>query len=413
MPRVKTPSWIVNIFQNKSVRIYLWCVGVVALWRFLLEFINHSFVKLGSTTTKPIPEISFGLDRWTAWDGNWYNSIIRDGYFLDYSRDTASNIPFFPGFPILTEALARATHIHPIYIGLALNVLLTTFCVYFIFQITALLARQMGENKRVIDVAPRLAVVLFLTFPSSLFLAAFYAEALLIFGISGAIYFALRNRLIVAAVFAGIACSTKSIGVAVLPAILIIHYQQHARRLVDWQVLKNNIGLYTITSMVGLSGILAYMLYLYIGFGDPLLFSSLQKLWLREFRIDFLVPLWEIYYRNTFVPSYYEGTFNYLITLIAMYGPIFAIIASFIFAKKYRLYWLVPLVLITILPPASTVILQSMNRYIFVFVPLFALFAIILARQRHNLLTYGIVACMSIVLVYATAGFLLGNHFAG
>ncbi len=406
-------TYLKSFVRHKSFKVYVWCVGAVILWRISLEVINHTFIKFGPSVVPAVDGIPLGLDRWTAWDGRWYMSIVNEGYFLDYNRDTASNIPFFPGFPLITDVMSTVFHIQPVLAGLILNIILTTFCAYFLFQITRILAKQLGNNASVIKFAPPLAVILFLVFPSSLFLAAFYAEALLIFGISGAIYFALQNKLLTAAVFTAIATSTKSIGVAVLPAILLIHYQQHTHTLWDWQLIKKSLVLYVSVSVIGLSGLLAYMTYLYIGFGDPLLFSSLQKLWLREYHPDFLVKLWEIYYRNTFIPSYFQGTFNYLVTLLAMYGPIFAIIASLIFAKKYRMYWLLPMVLITILLPASTVILQSMNRYIYCFIPLFAVFAILLTRQKSVMSIGGIIAVSATILVYTSTGFLLGNHFAG
>lgn len=399
--------------QGESFKIYVWCIGIVAVWRILLEFVNHTFVKLGHSVVPSADGVPFGLDRWTAWDGRWYMSIVDKGYFVDYGPDPASNIPFFPGFPLVTDALSTIFHINPVVLGLTVNALLTTFCVYFLFRTTQILSRKLSQNKTVTKTAPFLAVVLFLSFPSSLFLAAFYAEALLIFGISGAIYFALQNKLIAAAVFTAIATGTKSVGVAVLPAILLIHYQYQARSLWDWKLIRKNLILYSTVSLIGLSGLLAYMLYLYINFGDPLLFSSLQKLWLREFHADFLVKLWEIYYRNTFVPAYFQGTFNYLVTLLAMYGPIFAIAASVVFAKKYRLYWILPLVFITVLLPATTIILQSMNRYIYCFIPLFAVFAILLTRQKNILVISSLVSICIAMLIYTSSGFLLGNHFAG
>lgn len=405
--------------RRESVRILAGCALIVLVWRVALEIVNQT-----SPRFLEIPAgSSFG--RWSTWDGAFYSSIVEDGYSVSEDPNAGSNVAFFPAFPIATRVLATMIRIEPLYVGLALNFILTIGITYFIFQITCQMARDnlSGPLERA---APYVSVALFLLYPSSLFLAAFYAEACLIFGITGAIYFAMRGNVWLGASFAAVASASKSLGVIAAMLVIMIHYLQHARVPIDVELIRRSIIKYSALGLLGISGLLGYAGYLFVAFGDPLLFSSVQSTWGRNPSPEFVTTLWNVYYSHTFDPSYFGGIFppphspllplytdGYPIMLVALFAPVVAIALSIYSAYKYRFYWIMFMTAFIILVPASTGVMESMNRYTYSLTPLFAITAIELLRRGYSrvLLIVGL-AILASTLVYATAGF-VSARFVG
>lgn len=386
------------------------------MWRLMLEIVNHTFLKFVSVTHEPMPGISLGLDRWLSWDGKWYYSIFERGYTFDPLVQGQSNVAFFPGFPSIIQAFSSVTRIDLVYSGLIVNFILVTFSAYFIYRTTALLAVRFKLSPEKVLSASKVSVLLFLVFPSSLFLAAFYAESLLIFGISGAVYYALRNKLFIAAIFAGIASSAKILGLAAAPTVILIYLFQNLPENVNLlRYLLQQVPKYVLAGLIGISGAIGYMVFLYLTFGDPLLFTRIQTYWGRELANNFIVNIWDTYYVFMFSPAYFGGPFNYIVGLQAMLLPIIAIVSAAIAALRYRMYWLLALVGILVFLPASTSTLISMNRYVYAAVPLFCVAAILMIRQRYisKYLLVLLLLLSCTLLLYLTAGFLSANYFAG
>lgn len=405
---------IISLTNTESAKVLLWCLSVVAIWRFLLELVNHTFVKLTSfipQTTDGIPTI-FGLNRWLSWDGSWFYSVVERGYTFNGNINDASNVAFFPIFPMSVKFISEIIPLHPLYVGLAINFFLTVLITYYVYRLTELMAttRLTGRSRQY---APYIAALLFLAFPSSLFLGAFYTEGFLILGVTAAIYYALRGNIWVAALFAAVAGASKSTGIIMAVVVVLIDYQRSAHTLIDVDVIRANILRYLGAGMIGLSGVLLYSGYLYLAFGDPLLFSSIQTAWGRHPSLDFAERLWSVYYSHTFQPSYFGGTFGYLMIMIALYGPAVVIGLSVYAAYRYRFFWLPLLALFMILLPASTGVMESMNRYIFAITPLFSIITIFALRHRlhSTLLAFGLGS--GFLLIYATTGFLTAKLFAG
>ncbi len=401
--------------EQEYVRIYFWCFGVVAVWRLVLEIVNHTIVKIIPVNQGVMPGVLFGQERWLAWDGKWYYSIFERGYTFDPLVQAQSNVAFFPGFPLITQIFSSITSLNVVHSGLIVNFILTTFSAYFIFRIASILAKKWKVSPTKNRLVSQVSVLLFLAFPSSLFLAAYYAESLLIFSLSGAIYFALKNRLLPALVFAGIASSSKILGVAVAPTVILMHYVMNMPE--SGTILKytlRQVPHYVLFGIVGISGALAYMIFLYLSFGDPLLFTHIQTQWDRELAGNFIVTIWNIYYAHIFSPGHFGGIFNYLVALQAMIVPIIVTILALIAAVKYRAYWLILLTTILILLPASTSTLTSMNRYVFAATPVFCVIATLIVKYRLTRTVLPIIVVLSfIALLYQTTGFLSALHFAG
>jgi hypothetical protein len=147
--------------------------------------------------------------------------------------------------------------------GPLLSLLFLPFALYFVYQI----ARH--------DFDERVArgTVLFLAFfPTTFFLNAAYTESLFLALSAGSLWAVrVRKDLLLGCVLACFAAATRNVGVFLVAPLLY-----------EW---IRNIETYRwrgIYLFVAPGGLLAYMGYLWMRFGDPLLFYSAQKSWGRQ-----------------------------------------------------------------------------------------------------------------------------------
>jgi Mannosyltransferase (PIG-V) len=201
------------------------------------------------------------LNYWAHWDGAWYSVIATKGYGYLQPMSTA----FFPLFPMLLRA-GTALGGGPALWGVLISLVATLFAMYFLYRI--------AEKLRGVEVA-RIAVLTFAFFPTAFFLNAAYTEALFVAFATGsfwAVY--VRRNLLLAGILGALAAATRNFGVFLLIP-LGYEWLRH-RREFGWR------GVWGIGIVP--TGLLAYMIFLWVRFGDPLLFFSAQgeNIWRRE-----------------------------------------------------------------------------------------------------------------------------------
>ena len=201
------------------------------------------------------------LNYWAHWDGAWYAVIATKGYGYLQPMSTA----FFPLFPMLLRA-GTALGGGPALWGVLISLVATLFAMYFLYGI--------AEKLRGVEVA-RIAVLTFAFFPTAFFLNAAYTEALFVAFATGsfwAVY--VRRDLLLAGILGALAAATRNFGVFLLIP-LGYEWLRH-RREFGWR------GVWGIGILP--TGLLAYMIFLWSRFGDPLLFISAQgeNIWRRE-----------------------------------------------------------------------------------------------------------------------------------
>jgi hypothetical protein len=137
------------------------------------------------------------------------------------------------------------------------------FALYFIYHIA---------NHLHSEHTARVAVLTLAFSPTTFFLNSAYTESLFLALSSGAIWAALvRKDLLLACVLAGLATATRNVGIFLL-APLAYEWLRNVEYY-RWRVVY--LGLAP-------SGIIAYMGYLWVRFGEPLLFYTEQEDWNRE-----------------------------------------------------------------------------------------------------------------------------------
>jgi hypothetical protein len=211
-------------------------------------------------------DVPFGsMNTWSHWDGEHYVSLAMGGYL--HPPDDVSPA-FFPLYPLLMRSFAElfggpiSQQALSVW-GPLLSLLFLPFAFYFIYQIAL---DGFGEK------VARGTVLTIAFFPTTFFLNAAYTESLFLALSAGSLW-ALRVRkdLLLACVLAGFASATRNVGVFL---VLPLAYEW----IKDIETYRWR-GIYLL---VAPGGILAYMGYLWMRFGDPLLFYSAQKSWGRQ-----------------------------------------------------------------------------------------------------------------------------------
>ena len=324
------------------------------------------------------------IEPWTRWDGQWYLKIVEQGYGLErYVIDgrevvTHASTAFFPLYPGLIWLLSRSLSIPSALAGTLISGLATLGGLLVIHR---LVTREFDAA-----VADR-AVRYLLIFPTAFFLFAVYAEGLFLFLSALALASARHQRWWPAALWAGLAAGARPNGIVVglIVGVEYLAWLRRSRRWPRWEAAS---------FLLAPSGLVAYLVYLQIGFGDPFVFIEAQQnvVWHRR-----PVALWElipnILTSVNLLPSgllepqritepmrldlYYGGYHEFEgFNLVFSVGALAVAVLSY---RRIPLSWTlysVALLLSALSLPNPDVPLQVMPRYMLPVFPLFVMLAL-------------------------------------
>ena len=211
-------------------------------------------------------DVPFGrMNIWSHWDGEHYVMLAMGGYLNPPENVSPAFFPLYPmllrttaelfGGPVSKEALSVC--------GPLLSLILLPFALYFLYQLAL-----DGWGERV----ARGSVLALAFFPTAFFLNAAYTESLFLALSAGSLWaMRVRRDLLLACVLAGLASATRNVGVFLVVPLFY-----------EW--IRNMEGNRWRGAYLALvpSGLVAYMGYLWLRFGDPLLFYSAQENWGRS-----------------------------------------------------------------------------------------------------------------------------------
>ena len=203
------------------------------------------------------------LDGWARWDAAHYIALARFGY-SDANPSIDSGFGFFPLFSLLMRALVRLAFV-PVTDG-ALAVVGIVIANAAFLAAVALVARWSAATFG--DDAARTTVALLCCSPFAFFFAAAYSESLFLLLAVGALMLARRSRWVAAALVAGLASGTRLVGIALLPAILLLAIRRRAS-------LRDMLA---ITALAG-HGLIAFSLYQLWRAGSPTAYFTAQANW--------------------------------------------------------------------------------------------------------------------------------------
>lgn len=310
---------------------------------------------------------------WVHWDGLWYLSIATLGY---HGRPTAT--AFFPLYPLSMKLFGSG-----VVGGMTVSLLAFAVALYYLNRLVSL------------ELGPRVAWYTLLAlafFPTAFYLNAVYSEALFMALAAGSLYYLRTERYWIAGPLGALATLTTTYGILlVLPFFWVIYRRE------GWRLGKL---LHVIWMPLGL---LAYMVFLFKRFGDPLMFESAQSNWSRHFEIfpvtwyNGVVAAWRAMpqffsFHHLFAtgnPSLVPGNFFNLIFAI------FAVLVVVLTARRLPFYLWIYTVAALLIPfsyPAVGYPLMSMPRLILEAFPIFIGLGMIMARVAWTRALYFVLA---------------------
>lgn len=340
-------------------------LGLVLIWRALLQFIAwiartrlNVGIDFAYQFDNPNPWIN-DLPNWLAtfanWDSGWYLSIAERGY--EYiGAATATNVVFFPLYPILMRFVSWSLNNQELLAGIILSHLFLVLAAIYLYKLVK------------IDYSAKTAwrsVLYMLLFPVAFFFTLVYTESLFIFLAILAFYLARKHLWALASITAFFLSLTKPWGVAVVIPLAIEYFEQR-----DFSFKNMNLNFF----FLGFApiGTFVYMLYLKIKFGSWLLFASSQKLWHEETAFNFFQTITN-YWNNIFITISDNLAYQTAISFdfgFFVFGIIMSVLIFLKVRKSYGVY-----ALLATLIPALTGIMVSMSRYVLIIFPIYILLA--------------------------------------
>jgi hypothetical protein len=331
------------------------------------------------------------------WDSVWYLQIARSGY--GNVRNRTAFFPLYPGLIHILGWLVRSDLIAGALISMVS------------FAVALVLLHRLVALDHAVEVAD--TTVLLVAFcPVSFFLSAVYTEALFLALSVGSVYAARRERWLLCGVLGFAAALSRNGGIVlILPAAIIYLYgpraaagaavTRWAAARQGWRRLMPRHQLRPSALWLALipAGLLAYLAYLGLRYGDPLAPFQVESAWYRHTTFplttisraitqatDGLQQLVQGPGPPYRVPSYAQGPvsaafqdiylFLFLVLgVVAVFGVLLRLGAA------YGLYSAALLVL-ALADPVSFQPLASVPRYELIIFPLFIWGADWLVRRR-------------------------------
>jgi hypothetical protein len=349
---------------------------VVAVWAgsrilFLVAgALGHGHLTEASIGGSP-REPNGAFNYWANWDGGWYSAIATRGYF------TPAATTFFPLYPMLIWV---AMHLPggPAIWGMALSVAALLPALYFLYQLT----EQLADRR-----AARAATLALALFPSAFFLNAVYTESVFLLASVGTIWaLRVRRNLVLACVFAYFAMLTRNVGV-----FLLLPLAWHAwtnRRELGWSS--------AFFAAFSVSGLVAWMYYLWSVLGSPLYFAvAQQQTWGRALAnpVKTLGKAWStgvfagryaFHPRVMFTGTNPEPAFKAADTfnLILLFVLVFLLVLAIGRLPLDLWAYSAVVMLAPVLTPSPFWALTSFSRYFLAAFPVFIVLGVELARSR-------------------------------
>jgi len=387
------------------------------IWRSSLFIIAH----IGSLITPFVPRFPYSelfltnsslpsfIWSFANFDGVHYLTIAKSGYVAQFTQ------VFFPLFPLILGLFSKLQpFINPIVIGMILNGIFFLGAVFFFAELLKFDYKS-GQIKWII--------LFLLSFPTSYFFGSLYTESLFLLLTIASFYYARKGNFIMTGILGGLSSATKLTGIFVLPALWWEWSQnkelriknKELRKLKDSKSKLINKILFIIhnsrfllqspvTYIVPL-GLVLYMLYLQIYYGDFLYFWHAQPVFGAERSGGNIILLPQVFWRYfKILTTVNFGSVAFWIPLLELCSTVFGIVLLIVaHIKKIRISYLIFSWFI-LLVPTLTVTLSSMPRYILTVFPIYIVLGIIKSRLIKCLLFTVYYLLLTVLTILFTRG---------
>jgi hypothetical protein len=323
------------------------------------------------------------LNYWAHWDGAWYSEIATRGYGARAPESTA----FFPLYPLLVRSGISLVG-GPAVWGVLISLLCTAFALYFVYRI----AENLYDAS-----AARASTLALAFFPTAFFLNAVYTEALFLALTAGAVWAArVRGNLPLAVLLGALATASRNLGVLLLIPLFL-----------EWVRRRRRFGLRGLAGLAFVpAGLVAYALFLWQRFGDPLVFASQQSAyWERELTgpLTTLGRAWRdagagmkyvLDPRALFLgaPAGPSLEASNTLNLVFLVFFLLVVLVGFVVLPQDLSVYTALVVLLPVLTPAPQFPLMSLPRFVLGAFPVFLVLGYLLSRSRLALVSYLVLA---------------------
>jgi len=330
---------------------------------FLPMIIPHQYIlsKVCINITNNIPCF---LLSWGHWDTVHYVEIAHNGYTI------LSNTVYFPLFPLLIHSVGFLLGGSTIA-DYAAGLILANSCFYGALVLFYLLVYEdFGHT------VAKYALVYLAFAPYALFFFIGYTESLFLLLTLAVFFFLRRGKPLdwwLAGMCGFLAALTRPTGILlIIPFLVLLPCFIRFRPI--YHILNTILPMAFIPA-----GLLTYMLYLWITFGNPLLFSAEEALaWQRHTSFPWVGILNAIQGIITQGPYYVGDTSDLLLTLI----PLVALIVGWKQLPLHYSLFSLMMMLFVLCEPHQYEPLLSVPRYLLAAFPIFILFALWSKNRR-------------------------------
>lgn len=274
MTKVTSQEIIIPKFRLKRHKRFQGLMFVIVMW-LISRLVIVSVMQLIAPLTPPLPlnhhsnliPLGYvpgsvptrGWEVFTHWDGAWYRQIATSGY--DYAKDIQFHdmysVAFFPLFPLLICGV----------MSLGIPVDIAGFLVNNLAFFGALLIVYCWIEERHNTNIARWVIAVLAWCPYSLYGTVVYTEGLFLFVTAAALRTFEKHQYARAAFWGAMATATRVNGAMIIPTFLFLAWKEH-----------RPVKAY-VAAMVASLGLLSFIVYCAIAFGDPLAFVHAQQGW--------------------------------------------------------------------------------------------------------------------------------------
>jgi Gpi18-like mannosyltransferase len=197
-----------------------------------------------------------GWERFVGWDSYWYRSIATVGY--EYADDFKQHsVAFFPLYPLITRGVMS--------LGIPFAAAATVVN-NFAFLGALLVLYNWVKERQTLNAA-RWATAVLAWCPYSLFGTVTYTEGTFLFLSTAALQAFDQKQHVKAGILGALTTATRITGVPLIPTFLLVAWKERRSALAYGAGIATSLGL------------LVFMLYCAIRFGEPVAFLRAQRGW--------------------------------------------------------------------------------------------------------------------------------------
>ena len=386
-------KFIKKWFRNNRKIIQFTLIAFI-IWQIAISLVVFLGAKYFPTTNQYLYTEKQVINPPWLWsranfDGMYYLDIAHKGYSL-YQQ------AFFPLYSKLITFLTPFFGGRNLVAGWTVNLTCLYLALFFFYKLIKL---DFSEK-----VAKRTLIYLLL-FPTAFFFSMVYTESLFFFLIIASFYFARTKHWWLAGIFGALASATRLPGIFLFPALLVEWWQQKKMENGKWR-MENLVTSFLPILLVPL-GLLWYMRFLAISFGDSLMFVHVQTFFGAGRSADKIILLYQVFWRYfKMLVTVEKHTLTYF-TVVMEFTSAVIFLTLIIFTYLKRWYPYLIFMALAFIAPTLTGTFSSLSRYVLVLFPGFILLGLWGEKYRWLRILYPILVIPLLVfcLILFTRGY--------